>query len=557
MSAGKRIRQLQRYRTIVSAFARNGLGYVSHEMGLTEKLQFFRSVEHKEHHDKSVGERIRLLLEELGPTFVKLGQIASTRPDLLPADILKELERLQDKVSAFPYQDAVSIIEEELGAPVESLFQRFSDTPLAAASIGQVYQAQLHDGTEVVVKVQRPDIQRMIETDLDILADWARLAESRLDWAHNYRLLDIVDELGKALRAELDYGAEARNARRFANQSRAPKHVRIPAIYWDYSTKLVLTMQYIEGIKLSDQDKLKQAGLDRRLLAERFASAIFHQVLVEGFFHGDPHPGNVLALPDGSLALLDFGMVGRLSPGMKKHFASFVIALRNQSSKGVIRAISHMGVIPDDVDRDGLNADVDEMREKYYKVPLNQVSLGAAVNDLFALAFRHQIRIPSELTLLGKSLLTMEGVVTALDPTFSVFDVAEPFGKKLFLERLDPRQMLKNWMEDVPEYFDLLSEVPLSLKQLSTVLRQGKLRVEVASPQVDALMTKMDRISNRLSFSIVLLALSIVMVGLIIGAALSESHTLLWRIPIIEIGFVVAMVMFIWLIYAILRSGRF
>ncbi len=179
-----------------------------------------------------------------------------------------------------------------------------------------------------------------------------------------------------------------------------------------------------------------------------------------------------------------------MSPGMKKQFASFVIALRNQSSKGVIRAISNMGMIPDDVDRDALNADVDKMREKYYQVPLNQISLGVAVNDLFSVAFRHQIRIPTELTLLGKSLLTMEGVVSALDPTFSVFDVAEPFGKKLFLERLDPRQMLKNWIEDVPEYFDLISEVPLSLKQLSMVLRQGKLRIEVASPQVDALMKK-------------------------------------------------------------------
>ncbi|MED4600621.1 AarF/ABC1/UbiB kinase family protein [Paenibacillus validus] len=557
MSAGKRIRQLQRYRTIATAFARNGLGYVSHEMGLTEKILFFRSEERKELQAKSVGERIRLLLEELGPTFVKLGQIASTRPDLVPADILAELERLQDKVPPFPYAEVSRILEEELGAPIESLFLQFSDKPLAAASIGQVYRACLQDGTAVVVKVQRPDIQSLIETDLDILADWARLAEGRLEWARNYRLREIVDELGKALRAEIDYTAEARNAEKFAAQSKTLEHVHVPAVYWDYSTKRVLTMAYIEGIKLSDREQLDRVGLDRRLLAERFASTIFHQVLVEGFFHGDPHPGNVLALPDGSLALLDFGMVGRLSPGMKKQFASFVIALRNQSSKGVIRAISNMGMIPDDVDRDALNADVDKMREKYYQVPLNQISLGVAVNDLFSVAFRHQIRIPTELTLLGKSLLTMEGVVSALDPTFSVFDVAEPFGKKLFLERLDPRQMLKNWIEDVPEYFDLISEVPLSLKQLSMVLRQGKLRIEVASPQVDALMKKMDRISNRLSFSIVLLSLSIVMVGLIIGAALSHSQTMLWRIPIIEIGFVIALFMFMWLIFAILRSGRF
>ncbi|NBD23531.1 ABC1 kinase family protein [Paenibacillus glycinis] len=557
MSAGKRLRQLQRYRKIVSAFARNGLGYVSHEMGLTDKLLFFRSDEQKELHNIGVGERIRLMLEELGPTFVKLGQIASTRPDLVPADIVSELERLQDNVPPAPFPEIAKIIEEDLGSPIEGLFRSFAMEPLAAASIGQVYQAYLHDGTKVAVKVQRPGIQKLIDTDLDILADWARLAEGGLEWARNYRLREIVDELGSVLRKELDYTLEARNAERFMAQSQSLPHVHVPDVYWDYSSKRVLTMAYMDGIKLSDREQLERAGLDARKLADRFATTILHQVLVAGLYHGDPHPGNVLARPDGSLALLDFGMVGRLNPGMKKQFVSFVIALRNQSSMGVIRAISNMGVIPEDADTDALSADVDEMREKYYKVPLNRIGFGSVVNDLFSLSFRHRIRIPAELTLLGKSLLTMEGVVTALDPTFSVFDVAEPFGKKLFLERLDPRNIAKNWLEDIPELIDLISDVPLSLKQLSRVMRQGKLRVEVASPQVELLTTKMDRISNRLSFSIVLLSLSILMVGLIIGSALSHSQTMIWRIPIIDIGIVVAVFMFLWLIFAIIRSGRF
>ncbi|UVI30446.1 ABC1 kinase family protein [Paenibacillus spongiae] len=557
MNAGKRIRQLQRYRTIASAFARNGLGYVYQEMGLTQKLQFFRSDNEKEMQGKSVGERIRLLLEELGPTFVKLGQIASTRPDLIPPSILSELEHLQDHVPPFSYREASGIIEQELGLPVEDLFLQFSEAPLAAASIGQVHHAVLMDGTAVAVKVQRPHIQTLIETDLDILTDWARLAEHRLEWARNYRLRDIVDELGQALRAELDYTREARNAERFGSQSARLKHVRIPEVYWDYSTSRVLTMSYVEGIKLSDQEQLDRAGLDRRLLAELFATTILHQILVEGLFHGDPHPGNVLAQQDGGLVLLDFGMVGRLTPAMKKNFSSFVIALRNQSTKGVIRAISNMGVVPEDVDDELLYADVDQLREKYYKVPLDQISMGEAVHDLFTVALRHRIRIPSELTLLGKALLTMEGVVTALDPAFSVFDVAEPFGKKLLLERLNPVQMLKKWLEDLPDYIDLLREVPLGVKQLTSLMRKGKVSVEITVPQLDALMKKMDRISNRLSFSIVLLSLSIVLVGLIVGSALSHSDTLLWRIPVIEIGSVIAIFLFFWLIFSIFRSGRF
>lgn len=557
MSAGKRIRQLQRYRTIASAFARNGFGYVSDEIGKTERFRFIWRTERQDIQAKTVGVRIRLLLEELGPTFVKLGQIASTRPDLVPPSILSELERLQDNVPAFSYSEASKIIAQELGAPIEKLFLQFSDVPLAAASIGQVYKAVLKDGTPVVVKVQRPGIQDQIETDLDILKDLTKAAESRLEWAHNYRLSNMVDELGKALRAELDYGTEARNAAKFAALSKTWEHVHVPQVYPDYCSKRVMTMAYIEGIKLSEHHQLDHAGLDRRLLAERLATTIFQQVLIEGIFHGDPHPGNVLAMKDGSLALLDFGMVGRLTPEAKKHFATLVIALRNQSSKGVIRAISNLGVIPETVNKELLYLDVEELREKYYKVPLKQVSLGEAVRDLFAVAFRHRIRIPTELTLLGKTLLTMEGVVSALDPTFSVFDVAEPFGTKLFLEQLNPVRWLRKWAEDVPEFIDLIHEVPASLKQWSLMLRKGQVRVEVSVPQVDDLMNRLDRISNRLSFSIVLLSLSIIMVGLIIGASLSQSQTTLWNIPILEIGFIVALLMFLWLLFAIFRSGRF
>lgn len=553
----KRIRQLKRYRTIATAFARNGLGYIFHDMGLHDKFALFRHDEQKRIEAKSIGERIRLILEELGPTFVKLGQIASTRPDLIPPGILAELERLQDHVPPFSYREACLIIEEELGEAIGSLFLAFEEEPMAAASIGQVHRAVLKDGTVVAVKVQRPGILAGIETDLDILTDVARVAESRLEWAAAYRLGSMVEELAKALRTELDYTVEARNAERFGNQSKAMADVRIPAVWRNYSSKRVLTTTYIEGIKLSDKEQLQQAGIDLPSLAERFATIILHQVLIDGFFHGDPHPGNMLAQRDGSLVMLDFGMVGRLTPDAKNHFAAFVIALRNQSTKGVIRAISNMGVVPDDVNRDELYVDVDALRDKYYDVPFNQIHMGEAVQDLFAVALRHRIRIPAELTLLGKTLLTMEGVVLSLDPSFSVFNVAEPFGRKLFLEQINPVQKLKNWMEDVPDYVDLLQEIPVAAKELVSSMRHGRLKLEVSVPEIDSLMRRMDRISNRLSFSIVLLALSIVMVGLIISAALNHSQTLFWGIPIIEIGFVIALLMFLWLIYAILRSGRF
>jgi ubiquinone biosynthesis protein len=313
-------------------------------------------------------------------------------------------------------------------------------------------------------------------------------------------------------------------------------------------------MDYVEGIKLSDRERLDEEGHDCKRLAERYSKAIFHQVLVDGFFHGDPHPGNMLALPDGTLAFLDFGMVGRLSPDMKQHFATFVIGLRNQSTSTIIRAINGMGFIPEDTNRKALRADVDEMRDKYYEVPLSQVKLGESVNELFALAFRHGIRIPSELTLLGKTFLTMEGVVTALDPDFSVFDVAEPFGRKLVIEKLDPRRLARKWMDDLPDYLELLSDLPLSLRSVLNSMRKGRLGLDLAIPELNAVLKKMDQISNRLSLSIVLLSFSIIMVGLIIGSSMGHQSTVLWNIPAIEIGFGIATVLFVWLIVAIIRS---
>ncbi|MEK0316451.1 ABC1 kinase family protein [Cohnella sp. 56] len=557
MNPRKRIRHLRRYRRIGAALARNGFGYISDAIGLTDKVRLFRRSERAVRQAGGIGKRIRLVLEELGPTFVKLGQLASTRADLIPQSILEELRHLQDQVPPFPYEEVAAIVEEELGAPVGDLFAAFSEEPIAAASIGQVHRATLQDGTDVAVKVQRPDIQAMMDTDLEILADLARVAEHRLEWARRYRLGDMVEELARALRAELDYGTEARNAVRFARLAAGWPRIEIPVVHDALSSRRVLTMDFRDGIRLSDDAALDAAGLDRALLAETLASTIFEQVLTEGFFHADPHPGNVLALPDGKLVLLDFGMVGRLTPTARKNFVSFVIALRNQSTKGVLRAISHMGIIPDTVDEDRLFADVDELREMYYNVPLAQIHLGESIEALFGIAQRHQIKLPTELTLLGKAMLTMEGVVTALDPSFSVLDVAEPFGKKLLLEQWSPRRVARNWLEEAPELLDLLRDIPDDLKHWSGIAHKGRLRAEIELGQAESMARRLNRIGNRLSFSIVLLALSIMMAGLIIGAALGHAETTIWRFPIIETGFVIAALMFGWLIFAIIRSGRF
>ncbi|GAB7053572.1 MULTISPECIES: 2-polyprenylphenol 6-hydroxylase [unclassified Paenibacillus] len=556
---GKRMRHISRYRDIAIALIRHGFGIVVEEIGFAQFLSLPQRMffEPKKKDPKTVGERIRLVLQELGPTFVKLGQIASTRPDLLPEEIIRELEKLQDRVPPFSFQEVRGIIQEELADEPDNIFQHFEDTPLAAASIGQVHQAVLRTGEKVAVKVQRPNIASVIETDLEILQDLAALAEHRLEWAARYQIRNMVDEFSKSLRAELDYTMESRNAEKIAKQFGNDPAIYVPKVFLEYSAKKVLTMEYVDGVKLNEPDKLKQYGYNPKNLAERLAKAIFHQIFNNGFFHGDPHPGNVLVLPGEVIAFIDFGMVGRLSPEMKYHFSSLVIALMRQSTDGVIKAILRMGLVPDDVNMAQLRGDVEQLREKYYGVPLSQISLGEAVNDLFRTAFRHSIRIPPDLTLLGKTLLTVEGVVEKLDPAFRIFDIAEPIGRQLLKERLHPKSVSVTVWNRVSDYGELLLDLPKHMKEVTSLIKQGRLRLEIAVPELDLFLKKLDRISNRLSFSIVLLSFSIIMVGVIIGSSLGRQSTLLWQFPAIEMGLGLAMIMFLWLLYSIFKSGRF
>jgi ubiquinone biosynthesis protein len=556
---GKRMRHMSRYRDIAVALLRHGFEMVVEEIGFSQFLSFPQRlrIDKKGKDGKTMGERIRLVLEELGPTFVKLGQLASTRPDLIPEHIIRELEKLQDQVPPFSFADVRRIIEEELGEELDHIFRSFEEAPLAAASIGQVHRAILHSGEKVAVKIQRPHIAATMETDLEILQDLAVLAERRLDWAAQYRIRDILDELSKSLLLELDYTVEARNAEKFSKQFQSDLTIYVPKVFWDYSTKKVLTMEYVEGIKLGELERLKQCGYNLKILAERLAKGMFQQIFMEGFFHGDPHPGNVLALPGDVIALIDFGMVGRITPEMKYHLSSFIIALMRQNTDGIMKAIEDMGLVPDGVNVSQLREDIEQLREKYYDISLSQVSLGEAVQDLLHVAFRHSIRIPSDLTLLGKALLTVEGIVEKLDPDLSIIDIAEPFGRQLLKERMRPKNVAEMAWKRFSDYGELFVDLPKNIKELTKLMKQGRVRLEIGIPDLDFLLRKLDQISNRLSFSIVLLSFSIIMVGIILGSSMGRQSTLLWKIPAIEISFGVATMLFLWLLYSIFKSGRF
>lgn len=530
------------------------------ELGLHDLLSLPKRIftkDQSKYQTHSMGERVRLILEDLGPTFIKLGQFASTRSDLFPDDIIKELEKLQDDVPPFSKHEAKKIIEHELGRSIEELFHTFNENPLAAASIGQVHQGILFTGEDVAIKIQRPEIEEKVHTDLEILSNLANLAEQRVEWASRYQVKDIIEEFSKSLKNELDYTVEGYNAEKIAKQFIDDPNIYVPKVYWDFSTKRVLTMEFIDGTKLNEEAKLASAGVNNEQIAERIVESLFYQIFIEGFFHGDPHPGNIMVLPDEKIVYLDFGSVGRVTADMKKHLSSFIIALMRQNTDGIIKAINRMGVIPEDTDMKKLRADVDLLREKYYDVPLSRVSLDESVNDLFTVTYNHHIHLPSDLTLLGKTLLTIEGIVERLDPELSIVKMAEPFGSQLLKQRYHPKKIAENILNDLMEYSEIVTELPETINELKSVINKGKVRLEINIPSLDRSLKKLDQISNRLSFSIVLLSFSIIMTGLIIGSAVVRQSTLLWDIPVIEIGFVVAILMFLAILYGIFKSGRF
>ncbi|GAW91816.1 ABC1 kinase family protein [Calderihabitans maritimus] len=556
MQLRRRYRHFNRFREVANVLAKHGFSYLLDQTGLVEFLpraQWKNMKEREETAKLSAPERMVLVLEELGPTFIKLGQILSTRADLLPESYTRALARLQDKVPPVEHSRVVKVIEEELGKPLETLFASFETEPLASASIGQVHLASLESGEKVVVKVQRPGIPQVIETDLDILFEVARWLEQRTSWGKFYQVMDIVEEFARSIRAELDFTQEGRNAERIAHNFADDPDVVIPRVYWELSSKKILVMEYVEGIKISNLDTLRHQGYDLKTVARRVVSAVLKQTFEDGFFHADPHPGNVAVLPGEKILFLDFGQVGRIDEWLRERFIDLIVAMARQDVGGVVRAVLHIGITNGRVDIRALRREVFRLKNKYYELPMSQINLGEAVGELLRISRQFRIRIPPEISLMAKALLTVEALVQRLDPQLSLMEVAEPFGKKLLRRRLSPREIGRRIWEQIMEFSGLLSELPERLEQLLDLLEEGNLTVNLEHQGLRAFMNHLNTVSNRI-------CLSIVIGSVIIGSSLLAQKTassFLARVPVAEIGFLVAVLMGFWLIISIVRSGRF
>ncbi len=550
--------EISRARHIAQVLIRNGLGFLAERAGLTRFLsrRWTWQVERDTRAEElTIPERVRRTLEELGPTYIKLGQLLSTRPDLLPPQYIVELGKLLDAAPPVPVDEISQTVEDELGALTDELYQHFEAKPIASASIGQVHRATLHDGTEVAVKVQRPGVERTIEADLDLLLAQARFVESRSETLRQYGLVDIVQEFAQSLRDEIDYTIEGRHAERL-HDLLAEESVLIPGVYWDLTTSRVITLDYLEGIKLTQIQKLAHVGYDLHAVAVQITQLYLQQVFVHGIFHADPHPANILVC-DGQIGLVDFGVLGYLTPQMKRDLGDLLFAVVQKDADEVVRVITRIGAVGPGSDRDALRRDVRRLILHYYNVSLKSVPIAQFLRDMMRMTFEHHIRLPPDLALLVRTIIVLEGVTRNLDSSFVLAKYLEPFVSELVRQRFSIRRITFNAATSLRDLGSVLRVLPDRVDSISEQLDQGEMTVGIRVRQLTEAMRKLDAIGNRLSFSVIVAAL-------IIGSALillgGKEATIFFipftdiTLPIPQIGFVLSALLGTWLLFSIVRS---
>ena len=554
---GHTYHHIDRYRQILQVLFKYGFGELMDNLKIEQIWEAgLRKISRKRREavDTLTGpERFRLALEELGPTFVKLGQVLSTRPDLIPLTFIEELTKLQDEVPPFPYSEVREIIQAETGKFPEELFESFDEKPLAAASIGQVHRARLKNGSEVVVKVQRPRIKKTIEIDLEIMLHLAGLMERHLEELQVIQPSRIVEEFARTLEEEIDYTVELSHIERFAKQFEKDDTIRVPRVYRELSTERILTMENIHGIKGSDLEALKRGGYDLPLLAERGADLIMKQIFVHGFFHGDPHPGNIFFLPENIICYVDFGMMGRIGRSEREDFADMLMAVVQRNDKKMVEAMLKLTEYDIEPDREKLELQMGNFIDRYLYLPLKDLRLGRLLQQLLDLVTENRLTIKANFFLMMKALSQVESLGVELDPDFEIITRARPFVQRVQMARLNPKRIAEELFESGSELVSLLKDIPGEVRSILEQTRNGKLKIIFQHRGLDRILTTLDRSSNRVAFAIVLAAL-IIGSSLIVLSGIPPK----WGdVPIIGlVGFLVAGMMGFWLLITIIRHGR-
>ncbi|HEY8291411.1 MAG TPA: AarF/ABC1/UbiB kinase family protein [Thermomicrobiales bacterium] len=547
--------QRARYREVLQILARHGFGFVvrprvwpfgggSYEV--PESVELRRPAE------------LRQALEELGTTFIKLGQILSTRPDLLPPAYIAELQKLQDAVPPVPTALITERIEEQLRRPVETLFTFFDPVPLAAASIGQVHAVTLPGGIDAVVKVQRPGVREQVALDLRIATRIAHLMESRLNIEERAGIdvPALVDEFAWILRNELDYLREAKNAEVFQRNFADNANVRVPAICWEYTTTQIITMERMHGLRIDDVAALEAAGYSPPRIAEQSARIVLQEVFEDGFFHADLHPGNLFVLDGGVIGAIDFGMVGTIDEAMRTNLLFLLLAIVGQDAAQIARYLYRLGVVGGTQTNHALLLrDIRRLMAQYYGITLEEVEVTTLLNDLLALVRRHHLRLPPDLALLMKMLVMIEGLGRRLDPAFNVLAVAQPFGQEAIARLLAPERLFRQARQAAIQYGELAMEFPGRLDHLLTQLEQGELVLRAAEHATGRAVHALHVITNRIVQAIAIATILLALVLILITMRLARGGDTVLRVVFFA-GICVAILLGIWYVISYWRSRR-
>ena len=553
------MRELPRLHEIATVFIRHGLGDFVRRIGVVGLLertgQILRSGEAAESLKLEPQQRVRMALEELGPAFVKLGQLMATRVDLFPPSWIAEFEKLQADAAPEPFDDLLPDLVRSLGRSPFEVFLDIETTACAAASIAQVHRAKLKDGTAVVLKVRRPGVRAKIDADLRLLRRVAELVDAEMPEVRRYHPVEVAAQFTRSLEREVDFATETRNIERFAKNFAGDPHIVIPKVYPEYTSDTLLVQEHAEGIAATNPAAVDAAGLDRRTLAVRGTQAFLKQILVHGFFHADPHPGNVIFLPDHRLVIIDFGMVGRLSAHRRRQVTDLLAGLARMEEEPMIEVLLDWAGDAY-VDEAKLRADVDELVFDYEDVPLKGIRIGHVVRQFSAIIREHSIVLPSDLSMMFKALITLEGLGRQYDPDVHIIDFLPPLLRSALDERYQPQELVRRGRGALTSFFNVVSSVPRDFARLLREARRGKTRIELDLKRLDQFGGRMERTLDRGTMGIMTASL---VIGSAIVMNIPDGPTV-FGMSIFTlvglIGYVVAFFNSLWILYGIWRAGR-
>ncbi len=551
-------RNLKRLRQIVSVLIRHGFYPLLERLHLTriisisERLKGRKAMREGEVLPDAV--RLRLALEELGPSFIKIGQLLSTRADLLPNDYIIELLKLQDNVPPFDFIEVTRIIERELKLPVAELFQEIEEEPIAAASIAQVHRAVTKEGREAVIKVQRPGIEEVISTDVAVVLYIARLMERYMPESRLYGPVEMVGEFSQTIRKEMDFTLEGSYTEKFRKEFSDDPRVMIPEVFWELTSVKVLTMERIVGIKVNNLERLREEGIDREKIAHLVADLFFKQVFEFAAFHGDLHAGNIFVLGPNKIAYVDFGIVGRIEKEMMNNLADILIGIVREDFELLTRVYMKMGMIPEDIDEAAFRRDYHDLLLHYFGRPFKSAKFGELLIEYIKLSAKYRIKLPSDLLLLNKCMIELEGLGRLLHPESDLLQESESYVKKIIKKRVSPSTIAGETKDALMDYRELAKNFPVQMNQILKKMTSDKFTIDFVHKGLEDFMGEVDRSSNRLTIGVIIAAL-------ILGTALISAFgggPALFGFPLFGIiGFVIAGCLGLWLAWQIIKSGKF